>query len=349
MSVNDSENHGGSAMRVYTIRDIAERAGVGISTVSRALNNRPDVGEETRQKVMAIVEQLGYAPNANAKNLKQRASGLSAIIVRGRRNSFLTGIAEQMTDFGWETGHQYLIEFIDERGEELDAAYRLVAEKKLEGIFFLGSNVVGRKADVAQLGIPSVFVTVDASTIRAPGVSSVSVDNRACGRMAAEHLILSGHRKIAVMGGREGSGDGIGLRFQGALDALKAHDLTLEDGLHIASPFGMDGAYRVALELLEKRRDFTALFALSDVMAIGAMRALRENGLAVPGDVSVIGFDGIEMARFLEPPLATVEQPAEEIARAGVELMLRLLENPEDNEYRIVEGRLLAGGSVRAI
>jgi LacI family transcriptional regulator len=98
--------------------------------------------------------------------------------------------------------------------------------------------------------------------------------------------------------------------------------LTLEEELHIASPFGMEGAYRVALELLEKRRDFTALFALSDVMAIGAMRALRENALAVPRDVSVIGFDGIEMARFLEPPLATVEQPAEEIARAGVELML---------------------------
>ncbi len=336
-------------MKVYTIRDIARRAGVGISTVSRALNNRPDVGEETRQKVLRIVEQLGYAPNANAKNLKQRASGLSAIIVRGRRNSFLTGIAEQMTDYGWEMGHQYLIEFIDERGEELDVAFRLVAEKKLEGIFFLGSNVVGRKADVVQLGIPSVFVTVDASTVRAPGVSSVSVDNHACGRMAVEHLIARGHRRIAVMGGREGVGDGIGLRFRGALDALQAHGLKLEEELYVASTFGMEGAYRSALELIDRRRDFTALFAMSDVMAIGAMRALNENGLAVPGDVSVIGFDGIELARFTQPPLTTVEQPAEEIAKAGVELMLRLLDNPEDSEYRIVEGRLVEGGSVRAI
>jgi len=84
-------------------------------------------------------------------------------------------------------------------------------------------------------------------------------------------------------------------------------------------------------------------------MAIGAMRALNENKLTVPGDVSVIGFDGIELARFTQPPLTTVEQPAEEIAKAGVELMLRLLENPEDSEYRIVEGRLVEGGSVRAI
>ncbi len=336
-------------MRVYTIRDIAKRAGVGISTVSRALNNRPDVGEETRQKVLRIVEQMGYAPNANAKNLKQRASGLSAIIVRGRRNGFLTGIAELMTDYGWEQGHQYLIEFIDERGEELDAAFRLVAEKKLEGIFFLGSNVVGRKADVQQLGIPCVFVTVDASTVSASNVSSVSIDNRACGRMAVERLILGGHRKIAVMGGREGAGDGIGLRFQGAMDAMEAHGLDLEEELYVASPFGMEGAYRAALDLIARRRDFTALFAMSDVMAIGAMRALNEGGLAVPRDVSVIGFDGIELAAFTQPPLTTVRQPAGEIARAGVELMLRLLENPEDCEYRIVEGELIEGGSVREV
>jgi LacI family transcriptional regulator len=336
-------------MKVYTIRDIASRAGVGISTVSRALNNRSDVGEETRQKIMRIVEELGYAPNANAKNLKQRASGLSAIIVRGRRNGFLTGIAEQMTNYGWEMGHQYLIEFIDERGEELDAAFRLVAEKKLEGIFFLGSNVVGRRTDVLQLGIPCVFVTVDASLLNAPGVSSVSVDNRACGRMAVERLIASGHRKIAVIGGREGSGDGIGLRFKGAMDALESSGLRLEDSLYTASPFSMEGAYRAAQELLSKRRDFSALFAMSDVMAIGAMRALRETGLLVPKDVSVIGFDGIELASFTQPPLATVEQPAVEIARAGVELMTRLLENPNDCEYRIVEGKLIEGGSVRVI
>ncbi len=336
-------------MKVYTIRDIASRAGVGISTVSRALNNRSDVGEETRQKVLRIVEELGYAPNANAKNLKQRASGLSAIIVRGRRNSFLTGIAEQMTDYGWETGHQYVIEFIDERGEELDAAFRLVAEKKLEGIFFLGSNVVGRRADVLQLGIPCVFVTVDASTLDASGISSVSVDNRACGRMAVERLIENGHRRIAVIGGREGSGDGIGLRFKGATDALEAHGLELAEELYTASPFSMEGAYRAALELLSKGRDFTALFAMSDVMAIGAMRALHESGLQVPRDVSVVGFDGIELACFTLPPLATVEQPADEIARAGVELMTRLLEDPEDREYRIVAGRMIEGGSVRAI
>jgi len=334
-------------MKVYTIRDIAKRAGVGISTVSRALNNRPDVGEETRQKVLHIVEQLGYAPNANAKNLKQRASGLSAIIVRGRRNSFLTGIAEQMTDFGWEMGQKYLIEFIDEEGHELDIASRLVAEKKLEGIFFLGSEVVGRKDGVEQLGIPAVFVTVDASAIRAPGISSVSVDNRASGRLAVEHLIGCGHRKIAVMGGRTGTGDGIGLRFQGAADALEAHGLKLDR--YTACPFNLEGAYRSALELIEQGRDFTALFTMSDVMAIGAMRALNEAGFHVPGDVSVMGFDGIEMASFTQPPLATIRQPAEEFAKAGVELMLRLLDDPEDTEYRIVEGRLVEGGSVRAI
>jgi len=254
-----------------------------------------------------------------------------------------------MTDYGRELGHQFLIEFIDERGQELDAAFRLVAEKKLEGIFFLGSNVVGRKADVVQLGVPCVFVSVDASGVRGPGVSSVSIDNRACGRMALEYLIGCGHRRIAVMGGRDGAGDGIGLRFQGALDALAAHNLSLDEDLYVASPFSLEAAYQATLQLTARRRDFTALFAMSDVMAIGAMRALDERGLKVPEDVGVMGFDGIEMARFTRPALATVEQPAEEIARAGVELMLRLLDDPEDCEYRIVEGRLVEGGSVRAV
>lgn len=336
-------------MKIYTIKDIAAFSGVGISTVSRVLNNRPDVSEETRRKVMDVVKTYNYTQNANAKHLKQRNTGLISIIVRGRRNSFLNDIAERIIAHGSATGYNFMLDFIDESADEFETARKHLTEKKILGVIFLGSNIVGRREEIAALHLPCVFATVDTSQLSLPGVSSVSVDNRLCAQQAIDHLLANGHHRIAVFGGLRDVDDSIGRRYQGVLQSFAAHGLPFDTSLYVECSFTMEKAYRTAIRFLDAGHAFTAIFAMSDIMAIGIIRALADRGLRAPDDVSVIGFDGIELARFIIPTLTTIEQPADTLARSSVDLILRLLADENDSENRVVESALRAGGSVKAI
>lgn len=336
-------------MKIYTIKDIARLAGVGISTVSRVLNNRPDVSEATKKKVTDVVEMYNYTPNNNAKNLKQRNADLVSLIVRGRENMFLNDIAERIIENGNRRGQNFVLDFMDESGGEFGAARHHIAERKVRAIIFLGSNTVGHEGEIAALRVPCVFTTVDTSQLGVPAVSSVSVDNRQSARVAIDHLIDNGHRSIAVFGGIREMNDSIGHRYQGVVQSFAAHGMTFDERRYVQCSFGMEKAYRTASRFIEQTRDFTAVFAMSDVMAIGIIKALADKGLRVPEDVSVVGFDGIPLSRYTLPTLTTVEQPAHELARHSVDLALRLTENSDDTESITVLSALREGGSVRSI
>lgn len=333
-------------VEVYTIKDIAAMAGVGIATVSRVLNNRPDVSDATRQKVMDIVNQYGFTQNSNAKNLKQRNAELVSILVRGRQNSFLVDMAERMIAWGKQEKQSFLLDFLDEGEDEIEAARHHIAEKKPPVLVFLGANPMGRSEEIAALGAPCVFATVDAQGLSIPGVSSVSIDNRAAASLAVGHLLDYGHRRIAVFGGRRNMDDGIGRRYLGVVDSYQARGLDFDESLYVECSFAMGQAYERMNQFLAERRDFTAVFAVSDVMAIGLMKALYDAGLHVPEDVSMVGFDGIELSRYTLPALTTLQQPAQELARETVRLAQRLVKNPQDCQHLVVPSALLHGGSV---
>lgn len=164
-------------MKVTTIHDVAAEAQVSITTVSRVLNSREEVDPTTRAKVLQVIERLHYMRNTNAANLKQRHTDFVAVILRGRRNIFLTDLAERMMDYGRQTGFQFLLEFIDERADEFLTASRIYMERKLSGIIFLGSNLKDREESLQRLDLPCVFATVDASHLPVPKLASISVDN----------------------------------------------------------------------------------------------------------------------------------------------------------------------------
>ena len=330
-----------------TIKDIATLSGVAISTVSRVLNNRPDVSDETRRKVMDIVGMHNYTQNANAKNLKQRNTNLATIIVRGRQNSFLTDIAEKINEYGNNRKQKFLLDFIDEQADEFETARQHIAERKVKGVIFLGSNPVNRRDEIASLRLPCVFATVDTSALSLPSVSSVSVDNCQGAKGAIDYLIDNGHRRIAVFGGDRTVEDGLGKRYQGVLMSFGEHGLTFDEFLYVECPFTMVRAYQAASRFLDANPKFTAVFAMSDTMAIGIMKALHDRGLRVPEDISVVGFDGIPLTRFTLPTLTTIAQPSDDIARESVSLMLRLFEDPNDSEDMVVASMLVAGDSVR--
>lgn len=335
-------------MKIYTIRDIARLSGVGISTVSRVLNNRPDVHPDTRRRVMQVVQECNYTQNKHAKTLKQRDSAI-VVIVRGRNNPFLAGIAERMLICGKDCGHHLALKYIDEREDEFQAAYQLCAERGAEGFIFLGGNPVGREEGLMDMRLPCVFSTVSAKAIGLPFVSSVSVDNRRAAREAVDYLLDRGHARIAVLGGVRRVEDSIGLRYKGVLDAYGARRLPFDERLYRETSFTLHGGYAAASDLLANKAQFTAVFAMSDLIAIGAFKALSDAGLRVPDDVSIVGFDGIDLSKFFVPSIATVEQPSDEIARRSVEMMVKFLDEGAPAVNLVLPTKFLCGGSVRRL
>ena len=154
---------GGIRVEIYTIRDVARKAGVAVSTVSRVLNGRPDVSEETRRRVMEVVTECGYVQNGNARFLKHARTDFAAIIVRGRRSMFLSDVAEQMLSCAQGMKTPFLVKYIDEADDEFDTLRQLYAEKRAGGFILLGSRLDERSEAIRALGVPCVFATVDAS------------------------------------------------------------------------------------------------------------------------------------------------------------------------------------------
>ncbi len=322
-------------MEIYTIKDVAREAGVAVSTVSRVLNGRPDVSEETRKKVMDVVEAFGFVQNRNARNLKSTKTVFGAIIVRGRRNAFLNDIAEQMIEYAQGFKTPFLIKYIDEEADEFDALRQLYTERRASGFVLLGSRLDERVQKIDGLHIPCVFATVDASRSGLYNASSVCIDDRDAARAMMDRLIACGHTHVAVFGGNREGDDIFARRYQGALDSLQAHGIDYNPDEYVRTRFSLDGAYECARAFFMKHRDVTAVLAMSDTIAAATIRALFDLGMRVPQDVSVSGFDGTEMAKYFVPSITTVLQPAEMIAKESVALLCEMLDGGEPREVRL--------------
>ena len=334
-------------MEICTIKDVARKAGVGVSTVSRVLNGRPDVSEETRKRVMDVVESCGFVQNDNARFLKRSHTGFAAIIVRGRSNVFLSGIAEKMLEFTQVSKTPFLIEYIDEEDDEFDAMRKLYAERAARGFILLGSRLDERAEVVDKLGVPCVFATVDTAASGLSAASSVSIDDKAAARALTDRLLSLGHRQLAVFGGNREGDDPFARRYQGVLESLRNHGVAFDpDEYYVQTRFTLDGAYECAHRYFSKPCSVTAIMAMSDTVAAGVIRALADLHIRVPQDVSVTGFDGTEMARFYIPSIATARQPVESIARESVLLLREMMEGGKPRcemvGFELIEGESIA-------
>ena len=323
-------------MKVYTIKDIAAMAGVSVTTVSRVLNHRPDVNSSTREKVEQIIRECHFVGNTNARGLKQ-GNEVIGVIIRGRSNPFLSSLAESILERADNVSDNFVTEYIDERADEFRTAVRMTRQNHVKGLIFVGSLIDDRVEAIRNLDVPMVFTTVNAESASLPRASSVAVDDRSMGRLVAEELLNCGHRSIAVFGSNPVAGDSLAMRFQGFCDAFTDRGLSYDHTLYRETRFSYEAGYDVARTFFTERPDATALFAMSDTVAVGAIRALKDLGRSVPEDVSVIGFDGVDIGRFTLPRLTTVEQPVEEIARRSVNLLLDMMEKEATPRHILVE------------
>ena len=333
-------------MKIYTIKDIAQKAGVSVTTVSRVLNKRPDVNQATREKVEKVMAECHFVGNANARGLKQTDGEIVAIILRGRENPFLNSLAEAVLQYTQGLDASFLVEYVDETADEFQTAVRLHHEKRVTGCIFLGGRIDERAHVLAGIDMPMVFATISAEKANLPRAGSVFIDNRLMGRQAMQTLIDAGHTKIAIFGGARESDDGFGQRYQGAMEALEASGIPFDGERYVDTRFSLRGAYDTARGFFAMKPDTTAVFAMSDTVAMGVIRALQDIGRRVPGDVSVVGYDGIEMAKYFIPRLTTVEQPINDIARESVAMLMGMLEKGEGPRHITVPASLIERESV---
>jgi len=309
-----------------TIKDIARESGVNISTVSRALNDAYGVHQETRGHVLAVAAHLNYHPNRVARGLKTRRSHTLGLIVSDIRNPFFAEVARGVEDAARAGGCDLVLcnSDLDPR-KQMEYVASLL-EKQVDGILMNSvANLSLKQQDqLAASGVPIVLLNRSAAR---KSFSTVCADNEAGGVMAAQYLLRLGHQNIAHLTGPRRHGS-LTDRARGFLRVLKATNLPRKlTVLHGQNSFL--GGYTLAHKLLAQQPEVSAIFAANDLMAFGAIRAMLELGRRIPEHISLIGFDNVELAGVVHPPLTTIHQPKYDMGRAAVETLLRLARNKD--------------------
>ena len=317
-----------------TIKDLSARTGYSVGTVSRVLNDQPNVSEKARKAILEAAKECGFQLNTNAQQLKKQHTNSILVVVKGISNQLFASLVEAIQARIARTGHPIIVDYMEEDGNEVLHALRLCREKKPLGVLFLGGNRAHFEADFDKIGRPCVLVTNDAEGLDFPNLSSVCSDNRQAAKAAIDALVELGHRQIAIIGGDIQHSDTTAQRFQGCMDAFREHGITFDpEQDYEAVHFSYADGYWAARELLDRDRRFSAIFAMSDVMAIGAIRALQDRGKRVPEDVSVIGFDGLLIGEYTVPRLATVCQDVDALAIHSIHMLLDNIAHPGQPDH----------------
>ncbi len=330
-----------------TIKDIARLCGCSVGTVSRVLNHHPDVSDATRQRVMAVVEEQKFQPNTNAKHLKQQAGTSIAILVKGTQNMLFAGLVEKIQVLLRQEGRDAAVYYLDEDANEVAYAVRLCRERKPPGILFLGGDLEHFQSGFRTIHVPCVLLTNSGAELPYQNLSSLATDDEAAACQVITHLMDKGHRRIGMVGGNWSCSQISYRRLQGCQRAFEERGLPFDpERQGEPSRYSMGESYQAALRLLDRCPDLTAIFAVSDVTAIGVLRALADRGRRVPEDISLVGFDGVAVSEYCLPRLTTVCQDTGQLARRGVELLLQNIRRPQPPVHEYVPFRLVERESV---
>lgn len=331
-----------------TIKDIAKLSGCGVATVSRVINNYPDVSPETRKRVLEVLEKYHFEPNSNARHLKQQNSRRVAVVVKGIQNMLFAGMVEQIQQKLQEKGVDTAVYYLDEEANEVKFTQQMCREFKPPAILFLGGDPKTFQKEFNGISVPCVMLTSGAAELGYENLSSITTDDSAAAEQAVDHLVSKGHRKIGILGGNWASTEQISnRRVEGCRRSFEKHGIPFEiSRIGEPSRFSMEDAHAAAGRLMDRCPELTAIFALSDVMAIGVIRALRDRGLRVPEDISVMGYDGVPMGKYMVPRLATIQQDTRRMAELGADIVLSQLNEQQPASHQFVPFILVEGESV---
>jgi LacI family transcriptional regulator len=330
------------------IKDIAKLAGVAISTVSRVLNDHPDVSQETREHVLAIMAAHHYIPNDSARNLKRTTSYTVGVMVKGRDNPFFSQMIAAIENVVTERGYSMLLHYHHDDKEDVDAALALIKEKRLSALICLGGDFsLEGVRDFQPLNVPVVLTSVELEGIETVDhVSSVSIQNAEAAYQAIVTLIQLGHTRIGLIATSHSDRTVGRLRIQGYRRAYEEFGLEIDDDLLVGANYSFESGYNAAQALLALEKPPSAIFAISDVMAIGVAKAALEKGLKIPEDISVMGFDGLDYSTYFHPSIATVEQPVESMGVISAHIALEGMLDLKKTRHEVLTTRLLHRASI---
>lgn len=324
------------AVQRPTIRDIARAAGVSVSTVSHVLNDYGDISEDTQRRVRQVMEELNYHPSALARRLVMKRSCVLQLLlfaVEGLHHPFFYEVTCGITTEVEKAGYDLLLSVKDTRDRRWRETLRRCYESKVEGLILMGTLPSTRVIDeIRTSGIPAVMIDIP---FEGPRMTYVTSDNIAGARRATEHLISLGHHRIVYLDGYDIPDEYTPLptisvaRRIGYEEALRAHGIEFDSRLVCYGNYTQEDARSVVRGVLQTQPGITAVFATSDVMAFGAMKAVRDVGRRVPDDVAVVGFDDIEAASYVRPALSTIKQEGELMGRSAVCELMRIIRNPK--------------------
>jgi len=333
-----------------TIKEVAKRAGVSISTVSRVLNSRDNkyIREVTRNKVMQAVKELNYKPDRRAQSLRGVATKIIGLIIPNRLNPYFEQVAQAIEEVCFDEGYGILLCSSNNNQKRESIYLDLLEKQKVDGIVI---STVGltreRFNELISRGIPVVLIDEDVPGVNAPAVFA---NNYMGGCQATQYLIQLGHERIAFISGpidllssRE--------RYRGYRDTLAKEGIKVGKELFKEGSFTYESGYRATWELLDERNKFTAIFCSNDLMAFGAMRAIQDKGKKVPRDYSIVGFDDMYFSSISNPQLTTVAQPVKEMAfRAFIALKEQIAEGfSHEKSHQFLDTKLIVRESCRSL
>jgi len=319
----------------YTLEDIAKIAGVSRATVSRVVNEHPNVSERMRLRVQEVIQQTGYQPNLMARSLvSQRTKLIGLVIPRGVHGFFtdpyfprlVEGISQACNQFGYTLTLSLFFSEQDER----ELLPRVTQKGLLDGIIVQATGLGNMSAEISHWGVPFIFAG------RPMGISDVSyvdVDNAAGAYSAIAHLAHLGYNRIATVTGALNTTVGVD-RLEGYHQAINDRGLETNEDLIAEGDFTEFGAYFATKKLLKYSPE--AIFAASDTMAIGVIKAIKDEGFLIPDDIAVVGFDDLLPSRYIGPQLTTVRQPVRRFGMKAVEMLIDIIENGPEPPRRVI-------------
>jgi LacI family transcriptional regulator len=318
---------------MVTIREVAESAGVSYATVSHVINNTRVVSQETRERVIAAMTALNYRPNALARSLRQGKTNTMGLVLPDSANPFFAEISRGIEDEAFKKGYSVFL-----CNTELDTQRELfyvdvLSKKQVDGIIFVAAGDQADSLDfLVRQNMPVVLIDRDLPNVV---VDAVLTDHQLGGVLATRHLIELGHKRIACIAGPS-SITPSAERITGYRMALEEAGLSYDENLLLRGDYHAQSGMEITHSILKMDPRPTAIFALNDLMALGALRAAAEASCSVPSDLAIVGYDDLELAQFTNPPLTTIAQPKKEIGAQAVNLLVERISRKDRSPSRLV-------------
>lgn len=327
-----------------TLDDVAKRAGVSTATVSRCLNSPERVVEKTRERVLKAVQELGYTPNFAARVMAAKRTFTIGAIIPTMDNAIFAWGLQAFQEELHRKGYTLLVASSAYNPELEEEQIKALVARGADGLLLIGHERSSNIYDyLDQQGIPTLCAWSYLPDARLP---SIGFDNHAAMRALTQEILQLGHRKIAMISAFTKGNDRAQLRVDGLKDALRKGGIDPEGAHIIETNYGVESGAKAFEKIMQTKDRPTAVLCGNDVIAVGALRAAKQMGLSVPRDVSITGFDDMELARIVEPPLTTVRVPHHEMGQKAAQELVAMVERESKGVARCLETQIITRGSI---